>query len=73
MMTSRHADAKQYISAFRDNLLSLSGGLFISSPFEAGGGGAYLRGGVINFETTMVSVLLEELEYKVEKRKYKTF
>ena len=72
MMTSRHADAKQYISAFRDNLLSPSGGLFISSPFEAGGG-AYLRGGVINFETTMVSVLLEELEYKVEKRKYKTF
>ena len=50
-------------------LLSPLGGLFISSPFEGGGGG---RGrGLINSEKTMVSVLPEELEYKVEKLKYK--
>ena len=36
-------------------------------------GGAYLRGCLYNFETTMVSVLHEELEYKVEKLKYQTF
>ena len=41
--------------------------LFISSPFE-GGGGAYLRGGgLFNLERTMVSVLHKELEYKVKK------
>ena len=34
---------------------------------------AYLRGGFINLETTMVSVLHKELEYKVEKLKSKTF
>ena len=34
-------------------------------------GGAYLRGGrLCNLETTMVSVLHKELEYKVEKLKY---
>ena len=48
------------------------GGLFISSLFE--GGGAYLRGGgLFNLETTMVSVLQNRLEYKVEKLKYKKF
>ena len=40
------------------------GGLFISSLFE---------GGVIQLETTMVSVLQKRLEYKVEKLKYKKF
>ena len=35
------------------------------------GGEAYLRGGrLCNLETTMVSVLHKELEYKVEKLKY---
>ena len=42
------------------------GGLFISSPFERGGGG-----GLSNLEKTMVSVLPNELEYKVEKLKHK--
>ena len=55
------------------------GGLFIPSLLEAvGGGGAYWRRwaylrGFINLETTMVSVLHKELEYKVEKLKSKTF
>ena len=47
------------------------GGLFISRPFEGGGGlnrdrGAHLRG-----RGTMVSVLHKELEYKLEKLKNK--
>ena len=41
------------------------GGLFISSPFE--GGGLIETGGSFNIETTMVSVLHKELEYKVKK------
>ena len=49
---------------------SLPGGLFISSPFEGGGG--YLRGrALFNLEGTMISVLFEELERKVEKLKNK--
>ena len=54
-------------------LLSPPGGLFVSSPFE--GGAAHLRGGggLFNLEKTMVSVLHKELEYEVEKRKYKRF
>ena len=48
------------------------GGLFISSLFE-GGGGLFERGGLFNLETTMVSVLQNRLEYKVEKLKYKKF
>ena len=47
------------------------GGLFISSLFE--GGGLFERGGLFNLETTMVSVLQDRLEYKVEKLKYKKF
>ena len=82
MMTSRHADTKQYISAFRDHLLSPpppGGGLISFKPIwlKGEGGlietGGYLWGRVFNCETTMVSVLQEELEYKVEKLKYKTF
>ena len=47
MMTSRHADAKQYISAFRDHLLSPpGGGLFLLSSFEGGGGGLIETGGL---------------------------
>ena len=48
------------------------GGLFISSPFQ-GGGGLIWEGGLFNLKTTMVSVLRKELEYKVVKLKYKTF
>ena len=33
-------------------------------------GGLFERGGLCNLETTMVSVLHKELEYKVEKLKY---
>ena len=53
------------------------GGLFISSQFEGGGGGGNRDGGLIlegslfNLQNTMVSVLHRELEYKVEKLKYK--
>ena len=48
------------------------GGLFISSPFEGGGGGGLIEtGGLFNLEKTMVSVLHKELEYEVEKLKYK--
>ena len=32
---------------------------------------AHLRGGLFNLQTTMVSVLHKELEYKVDKLKYK--
>ena len=56
-------------------LLSPPEGLFISSPFEwgAGGGGLMEALGLFSLETTMVSVLHKELEYKVEKLKYKKF
>ena len=43
-------------------------GLFISSLFEGGGGGVEC---LFNLETTRVSFLQKELEYKVEKLKYK--
>ena len=36
-------------------------------------GGLFERGGLFILKTTMVSVLRKELEYKVEKLKYKTF
>ena len=48
-------------------LVSPTGGLFISNPFE---GGLNRDGGLI-LEKTMVSVIHKELEYKVEKLKYK--
>ena len=46
------------------------GGLFI---WGVGGGGLtlYSREGLFNSEKTMVSVLHKEVEYKVEKLKYK--
>ena len=48
------------------------GGLFISCSFD-GGGGLIETGALFNLETTMVSVLHTELQYKVEKLKYKKF
>ena len=51
-------------------LIKPPGGLFISSPFEGGGGLIETRG-LFNLETMMVSVIHKELEYKVEKLKYK--
>ena len=58
-----------------NSLLSPTGGLYISSPFEGegGGGGVIWLGGLFNLETTMVLVLHKELEWKVEKFKYKKF
>ena len=50
----------------------LRGGLIYFKPFW-GGGGLFERGGLFNLETTMVSVLQNRLEYKVEKLKYKKF
>ena len=48
------------------------------SPFEGGGlnrdgGGLFERGGLFDLERTMVSVLHKEVEYGVEKLKYKEF
>ena len=56
-----------------DPLLSFPGGLIISSSFE--GEGLNRDGGlnIFNLETTMVSLLHKELEYKVEKLKYRKF
>ena len=46
------------------------GGLFISSPFEGGGGGGLIEmGGVFNLEMMMVSFLHKELEYKLRYKK----
>ena len=47
-----------------------AGGLFIQAHLS---GGLIETGALFNLETTMVSVLHEELEYKVEKLMYKTF
>ena len=44
--------------------------LFISNTFE---GGLFERGGLFNVERTKVSVLHREVEYGVEKLKYKKF
>ena len=53
------------------------GGLIYLKPFEGGGliemGGLFERGGFFYLETTMVSVLYKELEYNVEKLRYKAF
>ena len=57
---------KSPASEYRNSSIKPPGGLFISSPFGGGGG-------LFNFELTRVSVLHKELEYKVEKLKYKTF
>ena len=46
------------------------GAYLISSPFE-GGGGLIETGRLFNLEMMMVSVLYKELEYKVEKLRYK--
>ena len=57
---------KSPASEYRNSSIKPPGGLFISSPFE-------VWGGLFNFELTRVSVLHKELEYKVEKLKYKKF
>ena len=64
-----HVKCQNIITA--NPLLSPSGGIFTSNQFDGGGG--YLRGGggLINLEKTMVSATHKELEYKVERLKYK--
>ena len=57
---------KSPASEYRNSSIKPPGGLFISSPFE-------VWRGLFNFELTRVSVLHKELEYKVEKLKYKKF
>ena len=62
--------------SYRKSSIKLPGGLFISSPFEEGGGlyrdgSLFERGGLFNLQQTMVSVVHKELEYNVEKLKYK--
>ena len=52
------------------------GGLFISKPFEGeelNRDGALNTLNIFNLETTMVSVLHKELEYKVQKLTYRKF
>ena len=49
------------------------GGAYLFQAFLRWGGGLFERGGLFNLETTMVSVLQNRLEYKVEKLKYKKF
>ena len=55
------------------------GRLIYFKPIWGGGGGlietggVFERGGLFNLKTTMVSVLHKELDYKVEKLKYKKF
>ena len=60
-------------NAYHKSSIKPPGGLYISSPFEEGGGGLFERRGLFNLEMTMVSVLRKELKYKVEKLKYKKF
>ena len=62
---------KSPASEYCNSSIKPPGGLFISSPLK--GGGVFERGGLFNFELTRVSVLHKELEYKVEKLKYKKF
>ena len=62
--------------SYRKSSIKLPGGFFFSSPLWGGGGlyrdgSLFERGGLFNLEQTMVSVLHKELEYKVEKLKYK--
>ena len=59
-------------NAYHKSSIKPPGGLYISSPFEEGGG-LFERRGLFNLEMTMVSVLRKELKYKVEKLKYKKF
>ena len=52
-------------------LLCYPGGFFIPNTFGPGGEVLMETGGLFNLAKIMVSVLYKELEYKVEKRKYK--
>ena len=60
----------------RNPLLSPRGAYLFEAHLRGehnGDGGLIREGGLYNLETTMVSVLHKELEYEVEKLKYKKF
>ena len=65
------------LTTYRKSSNKPPGGLIYFKPIWGGRGGLietkdlFEMGGLFNLETTMVSVLHKELEYKVEKRKYK--
>ena len=56
---------------YRKSSIKPTGGLIYFKPICGGGGGGWW-GCLFNLETTMVSFLHKEREYKVEKLKYKT-
>ena len=49
----------------------MGGGAYLFQAHLRGGGGLIEAGHLFNLETMMVSVLYKELEYKVEKLRYK--
>ena len=60
---------KNSFYTYRKSSISPPGGLIYFKPIR--GGGLIETGGLVNLEKTFVSVLHEELEYKVEKFKNK--
>ena len=66
----------RYIEVFFETVnpvLSPPGGLFISSSFEGEGLNRDGSPNIFNFETTMVSFVQKELDYNLEKLKYRKF
>ena len=65
------------LTTYRKSSNKLPPGAYLFQAHLRGGlietWGLFERGGLFNLETTMVSVLHKELEYKVEKLKYKKF
>ena len=55
---------------YRKSSIKPPGGLFISITF-GGGGGLNRDKGLFHLDKTMVLILFKELEYKMEKLKYK--
>ena len=61
-------------SEYRKSSIKPSGAYVFQAHLRAAGGGLFERGvGLFNLELTRVSFLHKELEYKVEKLKYKKF
>ena len=59
--------------SYRKSPIKPPGGDYLIHAHLRGGSLIETGGGLFNLETTMVSVLHEEIEYKVEKLKYKKF
>ena len=69
--TRLHTPWKEQVdnpTKYRKSSIKPPGGLFISNTFE---GGLMETRALVNLAKTTVLVLLKELEYKVEKLKYK--